>query len=105
MKKQHILAIGKPIEAKDNNETSRQILQIINQVFRYAVIAQQSQIQYHSRLTWRVEPQNVTHGTAVLEKEKVAHLIMALAGYYPRVCALDLAPMLFVCLSELRCAT
>ncbi|MBD5417505.1 MAG: integrase arm-type DNA-binding domain-containing protein [Desulfovibrio sp.] len=105
---QDILAIVKPIEAKGNYETSRRVLQIINQVFRYAVILGKAKHNITADLHGALSPRKVTHRAAVLEKEKVAQLLMAIdeyAGYYPLVCALKLAPMLFVRPTELRCAT
>ena len=55
-----------------------------------------------------LSPRKVTHRAAVLEKEKVGQLLGTIdeyAGYFPLVCALKLAPMLFVRPTELRCAT
>ena len=105
---QDILAIVKPIEAKGNNETSRRVLQIINQVFRYAVIRGKAKHNITADLHGALSPRKVTHRAAVLEKEKVGQLLGAIddyAGYFPLVCALKLAPMLFVRPTELRCAT
>ena len=103
-----ILALVKNIENKENNETARRILQIINQVFRFAIAMGKAKHNVAADLHGALRPRKVTHRAAVLEKEKVSHLLMAIddyAGYYPLVCALKLAPLFFVRPTELRCAT
>lgn len=103
-----ILAIVKPIEEKGNSETSRRVLQIISQVFRYAVILGKTKHNITADLHGALRQRKATHRAAVLEKEKVGQLLVAIddyAGYYPLVCALKLAPLLFARPTELRCAT
>ena len=105
---QDILAIVKPIDEKGNNETSRRVLQIISQVFRYAVVLGKARHNITADLHGVLCPRKVTHRAAVLEKEKVGQLLTAIydyAGYFPLVCALKLAPLFFVRPTELRCAT
>ena len=105
---QDILAIVKPIDEKGNNETSRRVLQIISQVFRYAVVLGKARHNITAELHGVLCPRKVTHRAAVLEKEKVGQLLTAIydyAGYFPLVCALKLAPLFFVRPTELRCAT
>ena len=103
-----ILALVKSIEDKGNHETARRVLQIIGQVFRFAIAMCKIKHNIVADLHGALRPRKVTHRAAVLEKEKVAQLLMAIddyAGYFPLVCALKLAPMLFVRPTELRCAT
>ena len=103
-----ILALVKSIEGKGNHETARRVLQIIGQVFRFAIAMGKIKHNIAADLHGALRPRKVTHRAAVLEKEKVAQLLMAIddyAGYFPLVCALKLAPMLFVRPTELRCAT
>ncbi|MBD5417819.1 MAG: integrase arm-type DNA-binding domain-containing protein [Desulfovibrio sp.] len=103
-----ILALVKSIEGKGNHETARRVLQIIGQVFRFAIAMGKIKHNIAADLHGALRPRKVVHRAAVLGKEKVAHLLMAIdeyAGYYPLVCALKLAPMLFVRPTELRCAT
>ena len=103
-----ILALVKSIEAKGNHETARRVLQIIGQVFRFAIAMGKIKHNIAADLHGALRPRKVTHRAAVLEKEKVAQLLMDIddyAGYFPLVCALKLAPMLFVRPTELRCAT
>ena len=105
---QDILSIVKPIDDKGNNETSRRVLQIISQVFRYAVVLGKARHNITADLHGVLCPRKVTHRAAVLEKEKVGQLLTAIydyAGYFPLVCALKLAPLFFVRPTELRCAT
>ncbi len=102
-----ILAIVKPIDEKGNSETSRRVLQIINQVFRYAVVLGKAKHNITADLHGALRPRKVTHKAAVLEKEKVGQLLQDIddyPGYIPLVCALKLAPLVFVRPSELRCA-
>lgn len=102
-----ILNIVKPIEAKGNNETSRRVLQIISQVFRYAVITGRTKHNITADLHGALSPRKVTHRAAILEKDNVGFLLNAIDdynGYIPLVCALKLAPLLFVRPGELRCA-
>ncbi len=103
-----ILALVKSIEGKGNHETARRVLQIIGQVFRFAIAMGKIKHNIAADLHGALRPRKVTHRAAVLEKEKVAQLLMSIdeyAGYFPLVCALKLAPMLFVRPTELRCAT
>ena len=105
---QDILGIVKPIDEKGNNETSRRVLQIISQVFRYAVVLGKARHNITADLHGVLCPRKVTHRAAVLEKEKVGQLLTAIydyAGYFPLVCVLKLAPLFFVRPTELRCAT
>lgn len=81
---------------------------MIGQVFRFAIAMGKIKHNIAADLHGALRPRKVTHRAAVLEKEKVAQLLMAIddyVGYYPLVCALKLAPMLFVRRTELRCAT
>ncbi len=101
------MAIVKPIDEKGNSETSRRVLQIINQVFRYAVVLGKAKHNITADLHGALRPRKVTHKAAVLEKEKVGQLLQDIddyPGYIPLVCALKLAPLVFVRPSELRCA-
>ena len=103
-----ILALVKSIEGKGNHETARRVLQIIGQVFRCAIAMGKIKHNIAADLHGALRPRKVTHRAAVLEKEKVAQLLMAIdeyAGYFPLVWALKLAPMLFVRPTELRCDT
>ena len=96
---QDIMAVLRPLEMKRCYETSRRVLQIINQVFRYAVITGRARHNIAADLRGALRPRRVTHRAAVLTPEKVGQLLRdidAYDGYFPLVCALKLAPLVFL---------
>ena len=102
-----ILAVVKPIEQRGNFETSRRLLQIIGQVFRYAVATGRAKHDITADMKGALRPRKVTHRAAVLSPEEVGRLLQNIdeyQGYYPLVCALKLAPLVFTRPTELRCA-
>ena len=104
---QDIMAVLRPLEMKRCHETSRRVLQIINQVFRYAVITGRARHNIAADLRGALHPRQVTHRAAVLAPEKVGQLLRdidAYDGYFPLVCALKLAPLVFTRPTELRAA-
>lgn len=104
---QDILAVVRPIEQKGLFETSRRLLQLVSQIFRYAVITGRAKHNIATDLRGALRPRKVTHRAAVTEPAKVGQLLRDCAdyqGYFPIVCALRLAPLVFVRPSELRSA-
>ena len=102
-----IVAVVKPIEQRGNFETSRRLLQIIGQVFRYAVATGRAKHDITADMKGALRPRKVTHRAAVLSPEEVGRLLQNIdeyQGYYPLVCALKLAPHVFTRPTELRCA-
>ena len=96
---QDIMAVLRPLDMKRCYETSRRVLQIINQVFRYAVITGRARHNIAADLRGALRPRRVTHRAAVLTPEKVGQLLRdidAYDGYFPLVCALKLAPLVFL---------
>ena len=90
-----------------NYETSRRVLQIISQVFRYAVITGRAKHNVAADLRGALRPRKTVHRAAVLEPEKVGQLLRdidAYEGYFPLICALKLAPLVFTRPTELRAA-
>ena len=78
----------RPLEMKRCYETSRRVLQIINQVFRYAVITGRARHNIAADLRGALHPRQVTHRAAVLAPEKVGQLLRdidAYDGYFPLV--------------------
>lgn len=107
MEAPEILAVVKPLEHKGQNETARRILQIINQVYRYAVITGRVKRNPATDLHGALRPRKVTHRAALTEPDKVAQLLRDCdnyEGYFPIVCALRLAPLVFTRPTELRAA-
>ena len=104
---QDILAVIKPLEQKGCYETSRRLLQIINQVFRYAIVTGRAKHNIAADLRGALRPRKVTHRAALVEPGKVGQLLRdidAYEGYFPLVCALKLAPLVFTRPTELRAA-
>lgn len=102
-----ILAFVRPIDQQGHNETARRLMQIISQVYRYALIDGRAKRNPASDLSGALRPRRVTHRAAITEPKKVAQLLRTLdnyQGYFPIVCALRLAPLVFVRPGELRAA-
>lgn len=104
---QDILAVVKALEQRGNYETSRRLLQLINQIFCYAVITGRTKYNIAADLRGALRPPKVTHRAALLEPEKIGQLLRDIdnyEGYLPLVCALKLAPLVFTRPTELRAA-
>ena len=104
---QDILAVVRPIEQKGLFETSRRLLQLVSQIFRYAVITGRAKHNIAADLRGALRPRKVTHRAAVTEPSKVGQLLRDIDnydGYFPIVCALRLAPLVFTRPTELRAA-
>ncbi|WP_300922267.1 integrase arm-type DNA-binding domain-containing protein [uncultured Desulfovibrio sp.] len=102
-----VMDVVKPLEQRGNHETSRRVLQIISQVFRYAVITGRAKHNVAADLRGALRPRKTVHRAAVLEPEKVGQLLRDIdnyEGYFPLVCALKLAPLVFTRPTELRAA-
>lgn len=100
-----ILKVIQPIEQKGQNETARRLLQIIGQIYRFAVITGRAKRNPVTDLSGAIRPRKVTHRAAITEPKKVAQLLRnidAYEGYFPIMCALKLAPLVFVRPTELR---
>lgn len=107
MEPQDILKVVLPIEKKGQNETARRLLQIIGQIYRYAVITGRAKRNPVTDLHGAIRPRSVTHRAAITEPKKVAQLLRNIdgyEGYFPIVCALKLGPLVFVRPTELRAA-
>lgn len=107
MEAQDVLKVVLPIEKKGQNETARRLLQIIGQIYRYAVITGRARRNPVTDLHGAIRPRNVTHRAAITEPKRVGQLLRNIddyEGYFPIVCALKLAPLVFVRPTELRAA-
>ena len=102
-----ILAVVRPLEQKGQNETARRMLQMISQVYRYAVITGRAKRNPANDLHGALKPRKTTHRAAITEPKKVGQLLRDCdnyEGYFPIACALRLAPLVFVRPTELRAA-
>lgn len=104
---QDVLALVRPIDQQGHNETARRLLQIIAQVYRYALIIGRAERNPANDLSGALRPRRVTHRAAVTEPKKVGQLLRNIdnyEGYFPIICSLRLAPLVFVRPTELRAA-
>lgn len=102
-----ILAVCRKQEDKDNLETAHRIRAKCSQVFRYAVATGRADRDPTVDLRGALKPPTVTHRAAITDPKAVAELLRdidAYSGYLPTVCALQLAPMVFIRPGELRAA-
>ena len=102
-----VLALVRPIDQQGHNETARRLLQIIAQVYRYALIVGRAERNPANDLSGALRPRRVTHRAAVTEPKKVGQLLRNIDnydGYFPIICSLRLAPLVFVRPTELRAA-
>ena len=82
-------------------------MQICGQVFRYAVATGRAERDITPDLRGALPPAKGEHFAAITEPKQVAELLRAIDGYQgslPSVCALKLAPLVFVRPGELRAA-
>lgn len=70
---QDILAVVRPIEQRGLYDTSRRLLQIISQVFRYAVITGRAKHNVAADLRGALRPRKVTHRATITEPAKLVN--------------------------------
>lgn len=100
-----ILANLRRIEERGTIETAHRTLQICGQVFRYAVATGRAERDITQDLKGALPPAKSEHFAAITEPKEAAELLRAIDGYQgslPAVCALKLAPLVFVRPGELR---
>jgi integrase len=102
-----ILECLRRVEDRGTIETAHRSLQICGQVFRYAVATGRVDRDITTDLRGALPPAKGEHFAAITEPKKVAELLRAIDSYQgslATVCALKLAPMVFVRPGELRSA-
>ncbi|MBT9096400.1 integrase arm-type DNA-binding domain-containing protein [Methylovulum psychrotolerans] len=102
-----ILDCLRRVEERGTIETAHRTLQICGQVFRYAVATGRIERDITPDLRGALPPAKGEHFAAITEPKAVAELLRAIDGYQgslPSVCALKLAPLVFVRPGELRAA-
>lgn len=100
-----ILECLRRIEDRGTIETAHRTLQICGQVLRYAVITGRAARDVSQDLKGALPPAKSEHFAAITEPAEVAELMRAIDSYQgslPAVCALKLAPLVFVRPGELR---
>jgi hypothetical protein len=103
----HVLTAIKPIEAKGILETARRTLNLVGQVFRYAVALQLAPSDQSRDLKGAFMAPQRKHMAAIVEPKQASELLRAIQGYeghYVTLYALRMAPHVFVRPGELRMA-
>ena len=102
-----ILDCLRRIEERGTIETAHRTLQICGQVFRYGVATGRAVRDITPDLRGALQSANGGHFAAITEPKLVGELLRAIDSYQgslPSVCALKLAPLVFVRPGELRAA-
>jgi len=102
-----ILACLRRVEDRGTIETAHRSLQICGQVFRYAVATGRAERDITPDLRGALPPAKGEHFAAITEPKQVAELLRAIDGYqgsFVSLCALKIAPLVFVRPGELRAA-
>lgn len=102
-----ILDCLRRVEDRGTIETAHRSLQICGQVFRYAVATGRAERDITPDLRGALPPAKEGHFAAITEPKQVAELLRAIDGYQgslSSVCALKIAPLVFVRPGELRVA-
>jgi integrase len=102
-----ILACLRRVEDRGTIETAHRSLQICGQVFRYAVATGRADRDITPDLRGALPPAKGEHFASITEPKQVAELLRAIDSYQgslSAVCALKLAPLIFVRPGELRAA-
>lgn len=100
-----ILKVMRKIEERGTPETAHRSLQIVGQVFRYAIVTGRADRNPAGDLRGALEPVRKQHLAAVTTPDDVAKLMLAIKDYRGSTVtrlALQLAPLLFVRPGELR---
>ena len=107
LKAPEILKAMRRVEARGAIETAHRELQVIGQVFRYAVATGRADRDTSADLKGALRPFTTTHMPAITDPQRVGELMRAIDGYqgtFPVQCALKLVALTFVRSSELRFA-
>ncbi len=102
---QEILEVIKPIEARNTIETARRVLQIIGQIFRYAVSIGKADYDPTYSLKGIIPPPEVKHMPAPTDPQVIGGILRALdafGGTFVVRCIIRLLPLVFVRPGELR---
>ena len=102
-----ILTCLRRVEDRGTIETAHRSLQICGQVFRYAVATGRADRDITPDLRGALPPAKGEHFASITEPKQVAELLRAIDSYQgslSAICALKLAPLVFVRPGELRAA-
>ena len=102
-----LLAVLRRIEARGTHETAHRTKQRCGQVFRYAIATGRAERDPSADLRGALAPVVTASRAAITDPAGIGALLRALEGYegqFTTLCALKLAPLLFVRPGELRAA-
>lgn len=102
-----VLAACRKQEAEGKHETAQRLRSKCSQVFRYAVSTGRAQLDPTRDLRGALKPVKVKHRAAITDPTRLASLLRDIdnyTGHLSTVCALKLAPLVFVRPGELRAA-
>ncbi len=105
IKAPELLAVIRKTESRGALETAHRALQNCGQVFRYAVATGRAERDPSGDLKGALPPVRPNHFAAIFQPEAVGELLRSIDGFkgtFPVLCALQLAPMVFVRPGELR---
>ncbi|WP_341312612.1 integrase arm-type DNA-binding domain-containing protein [Paraburkholderia sp. IMGN_8] len=100
-----ILAVLKRVDSRGARFTAHRLRSEISRVFRYAIKEGYCKTDPARDLVGAIPPAQTTHFASITEPAKVGEMLRAFdafSGTFPVLCALRLAPMLFVRPGELR---
>nr|WP_285300314.1 integrase arm-type DNA-binding domain-containing protein [Burkholderia glumae] len=100
-----ILVVLKRVDGRGARFTAHRIRSEISRVFRYGIKEWHCKADPARDLVDAIPPAQTTHFASITEPEKVGEMLRAFDGFtgtFPVLCALKLAPMLFVRPGELR---
>ncbi len=99
-----ILSAARHVEQSGAIETSHRLIQVCGQVFRYAIATGRAKYDVSQGLHPALRKTVGKHMAALTDKRRIGQLLRAIdayGGFYPTVCALKLAPMVFLRPKEL----
>lgn len=102
-----VLSACRQVESEGKHETAHRIKAKCGQVFRYAVATGRAERDPTADLRGVLKPPQVIHRAALTDPKRVAQLLRdidAYSGHFTTVCALRLAPLVFIRPGELRAA-
>jgi integrase len=100
-----LLACARRVESRGAIDVAHRIVQDAGQVFRYAIATGRATRDPSGDLRGALPPLIVKHHASVTDPREVGELLRAIYGYsgtFEVICALKLAPMVFVRPGELR---
>lgn len=102
-----VLAACRKVESEGKHETARRIKTKCGQVFRYAVATGRAERDPTTDLRGALKSPVVKHRAAITDPKQVAGLLRDIdkcGGQFTTLCALKLAPLVFIRPGELRAA-